>query len=181
MAQAVREFVTGMTFPPESEKGGHSSNTLFAGVILALLSHARNLRLGDVEVTVDPALRQIADLLHCSPRTVRRHIEALQGHGMVYRTVRKGHSSNLYTIIKHSRKHPRPDKHVPSPNTEREDKHVPSESSRERTTQPERPDNPGKETGQPTQTERTHAILLRSKPSQTLRKEDQPKAVPLNL
>ena len=111
LIQAVREFITEMDFPP-APKEGPSSNTVYSAIIQALLGHARHLRASDTEVTVTPSSQQLASVLHCSTRTVRRLIEAVQEHGMVTRIVRNGHISNSYVIHKHSNKLKREDKDV---------------------------------------------------------------------
>jgi hypothetical protein len=102
LAQAAREFLTAMTFPPTPERGP-SSNTVYAAIIQALLWHARYLRAEDNEVTVTPSSQQLADVLHCNTRTVRRLLESVIEQGMVTRVVRNGHLSNTYVIHKHSK------------------------------------------------------------------------------
>ena len=76
LVQAIREFIAEMDFPPVPPKGP-SSNTVYASIIQALLGHARRLRAEDNEVTVTPSSQQLADVLHCSTRTVRSLIEAV--------------------------------------------------------------------------------------------------------
>jgi DNA-binding transcriptional regulator YhcF (GntR family) len=118
MAQAVRAFMTEMEFPPESEKGGHSSNAAYAGVVQALLNHAKALKLDATEVRVEPSVKQLAAICHCAPRTVQRILEKLKKHGIVTRMDRGAHLSSVYTVHK---QHSRHDKDV-TPKSSRGDK-----------------------------------------------------------
>ena len=159
MAQAIRTFIAGMDFPSEQDtkpSGSvglklsvpESDNTVesnlpYAAVILALLTFAKDLRLDSTEVTVDPSMAQLAEICHCSGRTIRRTLEKLQKHGMVFRTIRRGHSSNVYKIVRQVRQ----DRGDRSPEKDRQDRGDHSESKRDWTPTTKRLDTHYKETG----------------------------------
>lgn len=63
-----------------SQKVGHSTRKL---VLVALADHAN----ADGECW--PSMRLVADFAECSPRTVQRHIDALEDEGFVKRTSRR--------------------------------------------------------------------------------------------
>lgn len=96
MAAAIRTFVTGMKFPPAPEHGANPYIEL-AGFTVVMLQFAKGITEGCTEVTVSPAVTQVAEVIHGSDRTVKRRLKALRNLGLLTQKER-GHNSTAYTF-----------------------------------------------------------------------------------
>jgi hypothetical protein len=94
MAKAIREFVAGIKFPPAKNS---DANYKSAALILAMLQHGKGLIEGAGEATCSPSYSQVADILHCTVKTIQRQTEKLIRLGLVV-SRRRGHASNQFTI-----------------------------------------------------------------------------------
>jgi hypothetical protein len=98
MVKSIREFVDAMEFPPHER--GPNRNIELAALVLAMLMHASGLKEGAETAACSPAQSQIAQLLHCSPSTVKRMMKRLRDLGFMT-SVRRGDGlSSTITIHK---------------------------------------------------------------------------------
>jgi hypothetical protein len=96
MAAAIRTFVAGMKFPPAPEHGP-SPNKELVGIVVTMLLFAHGIIEDSNEVCVDPALSQVAEMLHCSERSIKRGLKSLRDMGLLTQKER-GHLSTAYTF-----------------------------------------------------------------------------------
>jgi hypothetical protein len=94
MAKAIREFVTGMHFPPA---GNSDANYKSAALIVVALQHSTGITEGATTVTCTPSYAQLADILHCTVKTIQRQMDRLIRLGFVT-SKRRGYVSNEFTI-----------------------------------------------------------------------------------
>lgn len=95
MAAAIRAFVAGMKFP--TTKSESQTNSILATFTVAMLQFALGMTEGCTAASVSPAISQVAEVIHCSDRTVKRRLKALRELGLL--TVReRGHFSTEYTF-----------------------------------------------------------------------------------
>lgn len=95
MAAAIRAFVTGMKFP--TTKSESQTNSNLATFTVAMLQFALGMTEGCTTASVSPAITQVAEVIHCSDRTVKRRLKALRELGLL--TVReRGRFSTEYTF-----------------------------------------------------------------------------------
>lgn len=80
----------------------------------ALLLHAHGLKDGaGSAVIVGASLAQLAAIVHCNERTVRRHLDALEASGHLVKGLRQGQRPRTYTLHRNaSRPDIRPDTEV---------------------------------------------------------------------
>src|SRR6266550_1265537 len=95
LAQAIREFVTAIEFPPCDG----DQNFKYSGLILALLQFSGHLTIESKSATCTPSLSTIASLMHCNEKTVRRQITSLEKLGLIT-SRRRLRKPNVYTVWK---------------------------------------------------------------------------------
>src|SRR5579872_7572221 len=95
MAAAIRDFVTAMKFP--ATKPDSPDNANLAAFVVTMLQFAPGVTEGCTTVSTSPSVPQVAAVLHCSGRTVKRRLKALRELGLVTPRER-GHFSTLWTF-----------------------------------------------------------------------------------
>lgn len=92
--QVIRDFLRRIELPPANHT---DKNFKFMGLLSVMLQYANDFPEGATEVTCSPALAQLAELLHCEPKTIYREIDLLCKLGIVVKRNR-GQKSSEYTI-----------------------------------------------------------------------------------
>lgn len=98
MAQAAREFLAAMEFPPAPEHGPNP-NIPVAGLVSVMLTFANGIEDGTDTVTCSPSQEQIAKQMHCSKKSVSRLLKELTELGLM-KTQSRGSTSLMYTLFK---------------------------------------------------------------------------------
>lgn len=96
MAAAIRTFVAGMKFPPAPDHGANP-NIELAEFTVTMLQFAQGVTEGCTEITVSPAVSQVAEVIHGSDRSVKRRLKDLRAAGLLTQQQR-GHDSTAYTF-----------------------------------------------------------------------------------
>jgi hypothetical protein len=96
MAAAIRAFVAGMNFPPAPEHGP-SPNKELAALVVTMLQFAKDIPDHSDVICVDPALSQVAEVLHCSARSIKRGLRTLREMKLLTERER-GRISTAYTF-----------------------------------------------------------------------------------
>jgi hypothetical protein len=99
LARSAREFLTGVQLPAPP-KHGPNPNKDYALLLHAMLWHAREVTEDAEFVKCSPSLRQLADLMFCSVRTVQRTLQKLISLRFVASQRRGDGLSSNFTIHK---------------------------------------------------------------------------------
>ena len=93
LVKAAREFIVGIQLVRQ-----RIGNKGIALLVHALLSHAKGICAGAEEVTCSPSEQQLADLMWCSPRDVRRAISRARAAGILTIKRRGDGMSSVFTV-----------------------------------------------------------------------------------
>lgn len=104
MAKAIREFVTGMQFPPPAKRGPNP-NVDLAAFVISMLQYSTGVKV-DTTATCSPSRSQMAGLLHGTPSSIDRRVRQLKDLGLLTCTGR-GHASTLFTFHQTSQQLPK--------------------------------------------------------------------------
>ena len=97
LAASTRVFLKGVQVPP-TEHGPSQSVRVISFLAIVFL-FAKKLMEGSEQITIEVGLGQIAEVLHCSNKTVTRLFDEAIGLGLVERVQHQGKQST-YTIYK---------------------------------------------------------------------------------
>src|SRR2546426_11913221 len=87
LAQAIRAFVAAIELPIATTPREHENNFKYSGLILALLQFSSHLTVESATATCTPSLSQLASILHCNEKTIRRQLTEMETLGLL--TVRR--------------------------------------------------------------------------------------------
>jgi hypothetical protein len=109
MAATIRGIMPKMQYPPprketkdskgrRKQDGITGDNLAYSAIIQAMLHHAKGIRPDATQITVSPAVQQIADVCQVSKRTIRRYMAELKEHGTITSCNKGSQISSDFTI-----------------------------------------------------------------------------------
>jgi hypothetical protein len=109
MAATIRAIMPKLQYPPfrketkdskgkRNQDGCSGDNLAYTAIIQAMLHHAKGIRPDATEITVSPAVKQIADVCQVSIRTVQRYLSELKEHGTITARNKGSKVSSDFTI-----------------------------------------------------------------------------------
>jgi DNA-binding transcriptional MocR family regulator len=97
LTRSLQKFLCGIQLPPAPKKGPNP-NKDYALLLNALAWHASGVTENAESITCSPSMRQVAEIMHCSTRTVQRSMHELQSLGFIRIRRRGNHLANIFTV-----------------------------------------------------------------------------------
>ncbi len=109
MAATIRVIMPKLQYPPfrketkntkgkRNRDGCSGDNLAYTAIIQAMLHHAKGLQPDATEITVSPAIQQIADVCQVNKRTIQRYLAELKKHGTITAQNKGSKISSDFTI-----------------------------------------------------------------------------------
>jgi len=134
LTRPLQKFLAGIQLPPIPKRCRHNPNMYRSLLLNAMAWHAPTIVENSGSITCAPSLKQLAQLMHCSTRTVQRIIDEVRAMGFISIKRRGNHLANIFTIYQ-------------TPHLSDTTVSVHSEPNKGRDTQRNRHDTPAAQTG----------------------------------